>query len=62
MFLVFLKADEIVQALQDMDNSASSDAVVREQIAKLPPEVQDTSLLEKIEGLSYWPRGFIKKC
>ncbi|XP_033626854.1 regulation of nuclear pre-mRNA domain-containing protein 1B-like [Asterias rubens] len=42
-------ADEIVQALQDMDNSASSDAVVREQIAKLPPEVQDTSLLEKIE-------------
>ncbi|XP_022092169.1 regulation of nuclear pre-mRNA domain-containing protein 1B-like [Acanthaster planci] len=42
--------DEIIQALNDMDNSASSDAVVREKIAKLPPEVQDVSLLDKIQG------------
>ena len=44
------KPDEIIQALNDMDNSASSDAVVREKIAKLPPEVQDVSLLDKIQG------------
>ena len=38
-----------------MENSASSDAVVREKIARLPPEVSETSHLEKIgstdEGL-----------
>ncbi|XP_038070019.1 regulation of nuclear pre-mRNA domain-containing protein 1B-like [Patiria miniata] len=45
------EADEIIQALNDMDNSASSDAVVREKIAKLPPEVQDVSLLDKIQEM-----------
>ena len=44
-----------LKALQDLENSASSDAVVREKIARLPPEVSETSHLEKIgstdEGL-----------
>ena len=34
--------------MQDLENSASSDAVVREKIARLPPEVSETSQLEKI--------------
>jgi regulator of Ty1 transposition protein 103 len=36
--------------LQDLENSASSDAVVREKIARLPPEVSETSHLEKINS------------
>ena len=42
------EAEELTNALLDLENSASSDAVVREKIASLPPEVQDVSLLEKI--------------
>jgi len=40
--------EELIKALQDLENSASSDAVVREKIARLPPEVSETSQLEKI--------------
>ena len=39
-----------MKALQDLDNSASCDAAVRERIAAFPPEVSDVSLLEKIKG------------
>ncbi|XP_033118572.1 regulation of nuclear pre-mRNA domain-containing protein 1B-like [Anneissia japonica] len=39
----------LVQCLRDLEHSASSDAAVREKIAKLPPEVQDVSLLERIK-------------
>ena len=42
------EAEELTNALLELENSASSDAAVREKIASLPPEVQDTSLLEKI--------------
>ena len=35
----------------ELENSASQDAAVREKIANLPAEVQDVSLLEKIEGI-----------
>ena len=35
----------------ELENSASQDAVVREKIANLPAEVQDVSLLDKIEGM-----------
>jgi len=35
----------------ELENSASQDAVVREKIANLPAEVQDVSLLDKIEGI-----------
>ena len=38
--------EELIQALQDLENSASSDAVVREKIAKLPPEVSEVTKLE----------------
>ena len=40
-----------MRALEDLENSASSDAAVREQIAALPPEVSDVSLLEKLKGM-----------
>ena len=39
-----------MKALRDLENAASSDATVREKIAKLPPEVQDISMLDKIQG------------
>lgn len=38
----------LIKALADLENTASSDAAVRERIARLPPEVSDASLLEKI--------------
>ena len=41
-------AEELIKALTDLESSASSDAVVREKIAALPPEVSDVSLLEKL--------------
>ena len=44
------------QALQDLENSASSDAVVREKIARLPPEVSETSHLEKISSTEEGPK------
>ncbi|KAM9444959.1 regulation of nuclear pre-mRNA domain-containing protein 1B isoform 2-T2 [Clarias gariepinus] len=40
--------EELVKALQDLENAASGDATVRQKIASLPQEVQDVSLLEKI--------------
>ena len=46
-----LQAEDLVKALQDLDNSASCDAAVRERIAAFPPEVSDVSLLEKIKGM-----------
>uniref|UniRef100_A0A9J8C177 Regulation of nuclear pre-mRNA domain containing 1B n=1 Tax=Cyprinus carpio carpio TaxID=630221 RepID=A0A9J8C177_CYPCA len=44
--------EELVKALQDLENAASGDAAVRQKIASLPQEVQDVSLLEKITGES----------
>lgn len=41
-------AEELIKVLSDLENSASSDAAVRERIAALPPEVSDVSLLEKL--------------
>lgn len=41
-------AEELIKALGDLENSASSDAAVRERIAALPPEVSDATLLEKL--------------
>ncbi|XP_077982915.1 regulation of nuclear pre-mRNA domain-containing protein 1B-like [Glandiceps talaboti] len=40
--------EELVKALRELEQSASSDAAVREKIASLPQEVQDVSLLDKI--------------
>lgn len=41
--------EELIRALTDLENSASSDAVVREQIANLPPEVSEVAMLSKLE-------------
>jgi len=42
-------AEDLIKALQELENSPSTDAVVREKIASLPPEVSDITLLEKIQ-------------
>ena len=39
-----------LRAIQDLENSASSDAIVREKIASLPPEVSEASHLEKLQS------------
>ncbi len=39
----------MIRALTELENSASSDAVVREQIANLPPEVSEVAMLSKLE-------------
>jgi len=44
--------DELIKALQDLENSASSDAIIRQQIANLPQEVSDAGLLNKIQDRS----------
>ncbi|KAG4067453.1 hypothetical protein HA402_009690 [Bradysia odoriphaga] len=41
--------EELIRALTELENSASSDAVVREQIANLPPEVSEVAMLSKLE-------------
>lgn len=38
----------LIKFLQSLENSASSDAAVREKIANLPPEVSEMSLLSKL--------------
>ncbi|XP_055508391.1 regulation of nuclear pre-mRNA domain-containing protein 1B isoform X3 [Leucoraja erinacea] len=40
--------ENLIKALQDLENAASGDATVRQKIASLPQEVQDVSLLENI--------------
>lgn len=41
---------ELIRALQELENAASSDLVLRQRISSLPDEVQDTSLLHRITG------------
>ncbi|KAH8272395.1 hypothetical protein KR018_007695 [Drosophila ironensis] len=41
--------EELMKALNNIENSASSDAVVRERIAKLPPEISEISCISKLE-------------
>ncbi|MGH0165700.1 UNVERIFIED_CONTAM: hypothetical protein FKN15_054668 [Acipenser sinensis] len=47
-FPSLVQTEELIKALQDLENAASGDAAVRQKIASLPQEVQDVSLLEKI--------------
>jgi len=42
--------EELIQALTDLENSASSDAVVREKIAKLPPEVSEVGKIDSLKS------------
>ncbi|XP_076610737.1 regulation of nuclear pre-mRNA domain-containing protein 1A-like isoform X3 [Chaetodon auriga] len=39
---------ELIRALQELENAASGDSVLRQRISSLPAEVQDTSLLHRI--------------
>ncbi|KAL6457121.1 hypothetical protein MHYP_G00340840 [Metynnis hypsauchen] len=39
---------ELIRALQELENAASSDSALRQRIAALPPEVQDSSLLHRV--------------
>ncbi|XP_016982989.2 regulation of nuclear pre-mRNA domain-containing protein 1B [Drosophila rhopaloa] len=41
--------EELIKALTNIENSASSDAVVRERIAKLPQEISEISCISKLE-------------
>lgn len=41
--------EDLIKALMSIENSASSDAVVRERIANLPPEISEVSCLSKLE-------------
>lgn len=42
------ESDDLISALQHLEASASSDAAVRERIAKLPPELSDVATVEKV--------------
>ncbi|EDV96826.1 regulation of nuclear pre-mRNA domain-containing protein 1A [Drosophila grimshawi] len=41
--------EELIKALTSIENSASSDALVRERIAKLPPEISEIGCITKLE-------------
>ncbi|KAL1450791.1 hypothetical protein WDU94_003111 [Cyamophila willieti] len=43
------ETQELIKVLTDLETSASSDAHIREKIAKLPPEVSEISLLAKVQ-------------
>lgn len=44
--------EELIKALQDLENSASSDATVREKIAKLPPGVSEIARLSSVKNMA----------
>merc|ERR1719273_872476 len=44
--------EELIQALQELENSASSDALVREKIARLPPEVSEVTKLDAVKSVA----------
>ena len=42
--------EELIKAIQDLENAPSTDAAVREKISRLPPEVSEPSHLAKLES------------
>ena len=42
--------EELIKGIQALENAASADGKVREQIAQLPPDVSDPTLVPKISG------------
>jgi len=44
--------DDLVKRLQELENSATQDAIVREKIANLPTEVTDPTYIDKVEDLA----------
>ena len=52
LYIFLLSQPEVlVKCLQELENAASSDAVVREKIASLPAEVSDVAKLENLRGI-----------
>lgn len=47
---------------QDLETAPSCDAVVRERISKLPPEIADVSLLSQLKGYLYFVLVKFLKC
>lgn len=43
------EANEMLSLLQDLEKSASSDAIVREKIAQLPPQISDLNILKTLK-------------
>lgn len=59
------QTSELIRALQELENAASGDSVLRQRISSLPAEVQDASLLHRITGrrrsvLARW--GYVGFC
>lgn len=44
--------EDLIKAIQSLENAASFDGKVREQIAQLPPEVSDAALVNKVSGMN----------
>ena len=53
--------EELIKALQDLENAASSDGTVREKIAQLPADVSDVALISNILGKYSWDIFFMVK-
>lgn len=56
MFIFFIStypALNLYSNFQDLENAPSCDAVIRERISKLPPEIADVSLLSQLKGYFY---------
>ena len=62
--IIFSKQpDDLVRRLQELEQSATQDAVVRERIANLPTEVTDPTYIDKVPGILYgkkWIHGILK--
>ena len=43
------ESNELINLLQDLEKSASSDAVVREKIAELPPKLSDVNEIQSVK-------------
>ena len=44
------ESEDLIKALQELENAASSDATVRETIAKLPSAVSEVSALDNLKS------------
>ena len=44
-----IRGHEPSDDFKDLENSASSDAIIREKIARLPPELSEASHLESLQ-------------
>ena len=58
--LCFYQTEELLHALTELEQAASSDAAVCKRIATLPLEVQDTTQLSRVTGKKPDVEGFGK--